>query len=79
MYVVVKNKSWSIEDQRPVHFFNACCLFGVGTWNDSIIFGSIIFAASWRTLFLGVCAKRCRGSWFIHSCLPFCVWRWSIC
>ena len=42
-------------------------------------FGSIIFAASWHTLFLGDCAKRCRGSWFIHSCLPFCVWGWSIC
>jgi len=32
-------------------------------------FGSIIFAESWHTLFLGGLAKRCRGSWFIHSCL----------
>jgi len=23
-------------------------------------------------------AKSCRGSWFIHSCLPFSVWGWSI-
>ena len=37
-------------------------------------FGSIIFAASWGTLFLGGLAKRCRGSWFIHSYLRFCVW-----
>ena len=35
-------------------------------------FGSIIFAASWHTLFLGGLAKRCRGSWFIHSFL--CMW-----
>ena len=34
-------------------------------------FGSIIFAASWHTLFLG---GLCRGSWFIHSCLHFFVW-----
>ena len=40
----------------------------------SFIFGSIIFAASWHALFLGGLAKRCRGSWFIHSCLHFCVW-----
>jgi len=32
-------------------------------------FGSIIFAASWHTLFLEGLAKRCRGSWFIHSFL----------
>ena len=39
-------------------------------------FGSIIFATSWHTLFLGDCAKRCHGScsMFIHSCLPFCLW-----
>jgi len=36
--------------------------------------GSNIFAASWHTLFLGGYAKRCPGSWFIHSCLPFCLW-----
>jgi len=34
-------------------------------------FGSVIFVASWHTLLLGVLAKRCRGSWFIHSCLLF--------
>ena len=42
-------------------------------------FGSIIFTASWHTLFLGGFAKRCRGSWFIHSCLPFSAWGQSIC
>jgi len=41
-------------------------------------FGSIIFAASWHTLLLGDQAKRCRGSWFIHFCLPFCVWGWMV-
>ena len=34
-------------------------------------FASIIFVASWHTLFLGNKAKRCCGSWYIHSCLPF--------
>ena len=33
--------------------------------------GSIILAASWHTLFLGGLAKGC--SWFIPSCLHFCV------
>jgi len=41
--------------------------------------GSIIFAESCHTLFLGGLAQRCRGSWFIHSCLPLCVWGRSIC
>jgi len=41
-------------------------------------FGSIIFP-SWHTHFLGGLAKRCRGSWFIHSYLPICVWGRSIC
>ena len=42
-------------------------------------FGSIIFATSWYTYFLRGEAKRYPGSWFIHSCFPFCVWGWSIC
>jgi len=36
-------------------------------------FGSIIFP-SWHALFLGGLAKRYRGSWFVHSCLPFVYW-----
>jgi len=36
-------------------------------------FGSIIFL-SWHAHVLGDLAKTCRGSWFIHSCLPICVW-----
>ena len=34
-------------------------------------FGSTIFVAYWHTLFLGGLAKRCRGSWFTHSCLHY--------
>ena len=41
-------------------------------------FGSIIFATSWHTLFLGDCAKRCRGGCSFTR-LPFCLWGWSIC
>ena len=41
----------------------------------------------WFSYFRGIMAcilpgrlsAKMRGSWFIHSCLPFCVWRWSIC
>jgi len=47
-------------------------------WVSSSI-GSIIFAASRHTLLLAGLAKRCRVSWFIHSCLPFGVWVQSIC
>ena len=32
-------------------------------------FGSIIFATSWHTLFLGGLAKRCPSSWYIHTFL----------
>jgi len=35
-------------------------------------FGSIIFP-SWHALVLGGLAKSCHGSWFVHSCLTFCV------
>jgi len=42
-------------------------------------FGSVIFVASWHALLQGDWAKRSRGSWFIHSCFPFCVWGWLIC
>ena len=41
-------------------------------------FGSVIFPF-WHALFLGGLAKRCRDSWFVHSCLPFCVWGRSVC
>jgi len=48
-------------------------------WVSSTFGSIIILAASWHSLFLGDLTKRCRGSWFIHSSLPFCVWGWSIC
>ena len=63
-------------------FWKIC--WGVGLWSIVLrprwkphwvlsSFGSNTFATSWHTLFLGNFVKRCRGSWFIHPCLPLCM------
>jgi len=73
--------------QAPMDFSKICCRVEI----CSVVLGPRqnrtgyhpawfnYFATSWHTLFLGGLAKRCCGSWFIHSCFHFCMWGWSIC